>query len=529
MQIHELNNFIGDLNGEAYFAVDNGDTTGRVSADDIIGPLTTRINNIIAGPAPSEAEIIDARLGADGVVYPTLGDAIRDQFDDVENALTLITPYNLYDPSAKTLNKHLNASGAVVDSTTTFISDYMPVKANDIVYMVAVNSLNEFKGPSACNFFRIVFYNENKAYAAYSDFANSVVAPVNGYFRVVLVNNYLNYTANISLNSYPANASEMKLYFEPYYAAIDDGARTMIADIDSTVGYYDQYVVDCWGDSRVENGSPGTPMPTYLAQNLGASYVVNNYGESSQTSGEVAMRYGTNEVYLTLDNNQIPASTDPVDVTNIICSTGDRFGYGNLYNLSGLKPVECYLCGVRGYLSITNVNVKRFTRAEAGSVVTVPPGSRAWVVENDSDIHVVLIWVGKNDEVTAGATWYEKGVLSNIKGMINRLHHNHFIVLGDTNDTSDSQKSGTPWYGRIINLNTELAKRYPNNFIDIRQKLIDDGLSDAGITPTADDTQWISVGCIPPSLMTDETHPNDAGKQLVGRYVYEFMVSKGWV
>lgn len=46
--------------------------------------LNDRINNIIApGGAPSAAEVTDARLGADGVLYDTLGEAIRTQFDDV--------------------------------------------------------------------------------------------------------------------------------------------------------------------------------------------------------------------------------------------------------------------------------------------------------------------------------------------------------------------------------------------------------------------------------------------------------------
>jgi len=462
-------------------------------------------------------ECVDATARADiGDISADVSD-IGTSLTLVENALVFAEPNNKFDSNAKTLSAGLNTSGQVIASTTGFVSDYIPVKNGDTVYLTVVNDSDEYRGINATNFFRICLYDTSKSILSYSDYANSVAVSADGFIRVELVNSYLNMnTISITLNSYPTNKSGVETYFTPHY----------IVPIPNS--YCDERIVDCWGDSRIENGSAGTPMPTYLGQKLGAGYTVNNYGESSQTSGEVAMRYGTNEVYITLEGNEIPATTDTVNVTNIICSTGDRFGYGNLYNLSGAKPVECYLCGVRGYLSITNISTKKFTRAEAGAVVSVPPCSRAWVSENDSDSHIVLIWVGKNDQVSAGDAWYKKGILSNIKGMVGRLNHDHFIILGDTNDTDDSQKQGTNWYNRIVGLNAELAKVYPSNFIDVRAKLIEDGLSDAGLTPTADDTAWIAVGCIPPSLMADMTHPNDYGKELVARYVYQFMQNKGW-
>lgn len=92
MQIHELNNYNGNLDGGAYMPVDNGEDTGKVSVDRLLSKtqidiaqldetLNARIDNIIAGgTAPSAAEVTDARLGADGVTYASLGTAIRTQF-----------------------------------------------------------------------------------------------------------------------------------------------------------------------------------------------------------------------------------------------------------------------------------------------------------------------------------------------------------------------------------------------------------------------------------------------------------------
>lgn len=87
MQIHELNNFTGTLGSGAYLAIDDGNDTGKISSQGLLAATEARIDNIIAGDAPSAAEVVDARLGADGVTYPSLGDAIRDQFTDLKSDL----------------------------------------------------------------------------------------------------------------------------------------------------------------------------------------------------------------------------------------------------------------------------------------------------------------------------------------------------------------------------------------------------------------------------------------------------------
>ena len=90
MQIHELNNFTGTLGSGAYLAVDDGNDTGKLSTQQLLSATEARIDNIIAGPAPSAEEIVDARLGADGVTYPSLGDAIRDQVSDLKDDISVL-------------------------------------------------------------------------------------------------------------------------------------------------------------------------------------------------------------------------------------------------------------------------------------------------------------------------------------------------------------------------------------------------------------------------------------------------------
>ena len=132
MQIHELNNFTGELGASAYMLVDDGVDTGKISTQNLLADtnaeinaldtsLNARIDNIIAGgAAPSEAEIIDARRGADGVNYASLGTAIRSQFSNVEdnfnniysekNEINSVTGWK-YSISDNHLTKDINSSG----------------------------------------------------------------------------------------------------------------------------------------------------------------------------------------------------------------------------------------------------------------------------------------------------------------------------------------------------------------------------------------------------------------------------------
>lgn len=88
MQIHELNDFYGALGSGSYLAIDNGTDTGRISKTALFADTEARIDNIIAGDAPSAEEIIDARTGTDGSVYATLGSAIRDQIRGIQNTMS---------------------------------------------------------------------------------------------------------------------------------------------------------------------------------------------------------------------------------------------------------------------------------------------------------------------------------------------------------------------------------------------------------------------------------------------------------
>lgn len=138
MQIHELNNYAGNLDSKAFVAVDDGNDTGKVSFETILSPinesideleedLNGRIDNIIAGgDAPSAAEIIDARRGWTGVNYASLGTAIRAQFEETASEVDAATGTTIIPMSDASEKKYIGipAVGVTIDLTPLVDSVY---------------------------------------------------------------------------------------------------------------------------------------------------------------------------------------------------------------------------------------------------------------------------------------------------------------------------------------------------------------------------------------------------------------------
>lgn len=137
MQIHELNAYSGELNSGAFFVVDNGDDTGRLPATAITDPLNERIDNIIAGPAPSAQEVADIRYGYNGVTYPSAGDAVRAQGTYFDTQFINMQAEENADHYYSAGLISLNASiGTVIDITnvsasTQYLYCVIPCKAGD--------------------------------------------------------------------------------------------------------------------------------------------------------------------------------------------------------------------------------------------------------------------------------------------------------------------------------------------------------------------------------------------------------------
>ena len=145
MQIHELNNYNGDLDSGAYFAIDDGNDTGKVSAEKLLEStnnevaaleesLNSRIDNIIGGgDAPSAAEVTDARQAFTNRVFPSLGAAIRWQAEKAAS-IAVESSERIFDfDLAFYYSGYVNENGQHISNANFYATDWILVNAGDSI------------------------------------------------------------------------------------------------------------------------------------------------------------------------------------------------------------------------------------------------------------------------------------------------------------------------------------------------------------------------------------------------------------
>lgn len=262
-----------------------------------------------------------------------------------------------------------------------------------------------------------------------------------------------------------------------------------------------------WGDSTTSGigSNPGMSYPEQLQSLTGR--VVFNGGVSGQTSDQIAAREGGSPALLTLPNNTLPASG------SVVVSDQSTFPV----SADGPGPIAGSLGGVHGTLSYQASSTPRlvFTRDSTGTAVAIPAQTAFLPDTFGRESQINVFWMGQNN-------FYEPSQVKNdIANSIGFLSTEKFIVLSILN--AESEGIGTPAYNAIIQLNTELAQAYPNNYIDIRKILID-----AYDPANPQDVRDFNNDTPPASLRNDNEHLNDAGYRIVAQQVAAFIAAKNW-
>ena len=486
--------------------------------------------------AESIAETVDEL----GVEVQNVTSAVETMQTDVvqidEAARKKVESSNVCDPDGIEIGLLGSSSGAVTSSATGYsTTGFIECNTGDIIYMSGISATDTYLYGSG-TIAIICEYNAQKQYLnTYSNSTNGYTVQSSNakFIRFSYVNTGAFGTAKIlsvTIGFLPSSVSEIDTYFEPYYQTAYDLAEQALA---ASGGGVDAKIIDCWGDSRTEMVyDTHTAFSDYLQTYLGTGYCVTNHGRSSQASGMVAARMGSNQIFVTVENNRILASGN-THITNIYCTSGL---INNFFCFSSNAPIPCVLHGVEGAIYKTTYNnytTCYFVRKTDGDIVSCPPNELAIVPDFGSKNHAVIMWWGKNDMLTAADG---RGAVASVYAdAVKWLGHDKFLILGETCSLDSNYNPGATIRTWLDNFNTQMATRYPDNFIDINAWLSStEALASVDLTPTEADLACIEKGWPCESLMvystdtSDPTHPNAKGREAIAKRIYTWMQDHGW-
>lgn len=284
--------------------------------------------------------------------------------------------------------------------------------------------------------------------------------------------------------------------------------------------YIDTYFCDIYDfRSTIENASDFARLKW---DEYKVSVPVINMGAGSESSYTILGRSGAMPYVLGADIT-IPAECEPVEVS--LRSEGGQVAEPLTGGDSGINPV--LIEGIEGTLTLdsdsrTGRNRYYFTRSESGDELQVPKGTEMETASAElyqDYIHVV--WIG-----TFGEFKSPDDLVGQVKTLLSRQAQNpeRFIVIG----LCSANGKNTSTY--LNSIDTAMMQAFGNRYINVRKYLTEDGLADAGITPTAQDRARRSSGMVPASFLATSGSQELNGKAytLIGKLVYNRMQSLGY-
>lgn len=255
----------------------------------------------------------------------------------------------------------------------------------------------------------------------------------------------------------------------------------------------------------------------YLANDPNYDIKINieNLGAAGDTSDTILGRAGVVPFVLS-SKITIPETRTRVPVS-IESESGDAVSPLR-FSAVGMESVT--IAGVAGKLEIsqdssTSLNYTYyFIRDVVGSSVIAPKGT---IVETSGSKnykeHIPIILIG----ATGGwETSYE--LVSENLAMVEA--YDKYIVLGIPTGTTQSRYT----------MESLMRENFGDHYINLREYLCENGLEDAGITPTREDLDNIEEGTVPASLRaaSDNDHLNDIGYRIVAELIYDKMKELGY-
>lgn len=276
----------------------------------------------------------------------------------------------------------------------------------------------------------------------------------------------------------------------------------------------------CRGDSITAGAlGGGVSYPAELSR-LVPGVPVFKRGWPGEKTKAIAQRQGSVPMMVTVTGGVLPATTAAIPVT---VDASIYIGADAVQGVAEGLGLPGSINGVSGRLTGNISSGFNFTRNAPGGAYNCPD-PLPWVDEWESTHRDAnqIIWTGRNN-VNVGFD----DVVPYTQTMVDYQIAGDYLVLSVM--TRSDEPSGSAGYNRVVGWNNALSAAHGANYYDIRGYLIANGLTAAGITPTAEDTSAIANNTVPPSLLADGLHPNAACYKVIAAAVKTKITEMGWV
>lgn len=262
------------------------------------------------------------------------------------------------------------------------------------------------------------------------------------------------------------------------------------------------------GDSLFAYSQPSI-FNDMVATNGAVAY---SFAFAGYTSYEIAAKQGGIPMQIATAVT-IPADTSavPIEITN---EDGYSFPKSTSHTASnGNNP--CYVAGIECKFS-TDGNNWYIARTESGEAVEVKAGT---IIETSQmkyhNTDIMAIFMGQN-----GVWATPDDLISQYIRMIQYSENGgKYVVVGLHSGTASERAE----------LETAMAEEFEEHYINLRKYFVENGLADAGLTPTEEDISAMALGKTPPSLMADGLHLNTYGATIMWTLIYNKMISFGYI
>lgn len=225
----------------------------------------------------------------------------------------------------------------------------------------------------------------------------------------------------------------------------------------------------------------------------------------------------------------IPADTSAVEIKMV--SANGKSVAPLLQGNRGMDYVT--IDGVKGVISAdikkdTDGKVNKdetkyyFTRESSGDAVTVKAGTEIVTSGSTENLNYIpIVFIGQNggyDDI-ADLISQQRAIIEHQEGNpVNEDGSARFIIVGLHTGTAESRAE----------LEAAMKAEYGDQYINLREYMSTEGLSDAGLTATDEDKEMMAVGSTPASLLSDSVHFTAKGYELIGNLIYEHMDELGY-